>query len=137
MANEKTKSSKSTTKDLSAKKKPKPERPKEKLPEVDNRHKIFLYSSNCLSCYSLCSHAEAKAFTSCHFSKGNIYCPAKDVSLRIGGDYKTIASKIVESMRKNDLASVTRKMNRLKRKEPQEQKEILRLVNEMINEKSD
>ncbi|MFA5669391.1 MAG: hypothetical protein WC967_09105 [Balneolaceae bacterium] len=130
MATEKSKTSKSST---ASKKRSKDE----KLPEVDNRHKIFLYSTDCLNCYSLCSHADAKAYTKCHFSKGNEYCPAKQVSIRIGGDYKSIATKIVESMRKNDLASVTRKMNRLKRKEPQEQKEILRLVNEMLNENSD
>ena len=54
---------------------------------------IKLYNANCLSCVSLNPNGE-KTFTKCHYTKGNPFCPAKDIKLAFVGEQAIFAERI-------------------------------------------
>ena len=54
---------------------------------------IKLYNVNCLSCTSLNPNGE-KTYSTCHYTKGNPFCPAKDIKLAFVGEQSIFAERI-------------------------------------------
>jgi hypothetical protein len=64
---------------------------------------LALYSRNCKKCSHL-DPGEKKAFTECHFSKGNHHCPAQEVQLVVVGKAERYANALKRARAKGDLA---------------------------------
>lgn len=57
---------------------------------------LQLYSRNCKSCKHL-DPTEKKAYTVCHFSKGNEDCPASEIRFTIVGKANRLARQILSA----------------------------------------
>lgn len=54
---------------------------------------LAVYSEKCLRCSHFVEGAQ-RTYTKCHFSKGNSYCPAKEVRVVIAGRMKYLKKKL-------------------------------------------
>lgn len=54
---------------------------------------LGIYSENCLECKSFVEVA-TKTFSNCHYSKGNVHCPAAEVKIVIIGQALLLAGKV-------------------------------------------
>ena len=60
----------------------------------DKREHLALYSGNCKNCKHL-DPAETKAYTLCHFSKGNEHCPASEIQIVVVGAAYRMAKQVI------------------------------------------
>jgi len=54
---------------------------------------LALYSAKCKRCGHL-DPEEEKKFNKCHFKKGNLECPAKEVQIVVVGEAKRFAAEV-------------------------------------------
>jgi hypothetical protein len=78
---------------------------------------IKLYNANCLSCVSLNPSGE-KTFTKCHYTKGNPFCPAKDIKLAFVGEQAIFAERIKRAKANGNAEQVYTLLLALQDKDP-------------------
>lgn len=74
---------------------------------MDTRDHLALYSVNCKKCGHL-DPAESKKWSSCHHTKGNPYCPAKEVQIVVVGKAYRLAEQIKKARNARDAVSEAR-----------------------------
>lgn len=62
----------------------------------DTREKIAIYSENCLLCKHFVS-SKKKAWSVCHYTKGNQDCPASEVQLVVVGKAYRMARQVLSA----------------------------------------
>jgi len=63
---------------------------------------LALYSRKCKRCGHL-DPEETKKFTSCHYSRGNIECPAQEVQIAVVGEAKRLAASLKKAKAEDNL----------------------------------
>jgi len=64
------------------------------MKEAKQKEFLALFSKRCKSCKHL-DPDEAKAWVSCHFSKGNEHCPAAEIQFIIVGEAYKLAKQVL------------------------------------------
>lgn len=77
---------------------------------------IKMYNANCLSCTSLNPNGD-KTYSSCHYTKGNPFCPAKDIKLAFVGEQAIFAERINRAKANGDSERVFQLLLKLQDKE--------------------
>lgn len=103
----------------------------EPVPDVSyqsgTRLDIKLYNANCLSCTSLNPQAE-KTYSACHYTKGNPFCPAKDIKLAFVGEQAIFAERIKRAKAGGDKDRVFNLLLKLQEKEPEFRNAVLQKI---------
>ena len=66
-----------------------------------------IYSNNCLKCSHLVDTA-VKAYNVCHYSKGNIACPASEVKIVVVGKAISLAEKVKQARSERNIGAEAR-----------------------------
>jgi hypothetical protein len=69
---------------------------------MSNKEMLALYSINCLKCSHLVETATF-AFVKCHYSKGNLNCPALELSIVIVGKADVYAKRVLKARLEKDI----------------------------------
>lgn len=72
------------------------------MDDKDKRDHLALYSSNCKRCGHL-DPDETKKYTTCHYSKGNKFCPAQEVQIVIVGKAQKYAQQLRAARTQRDV----------------------------------
>lgn len=75
----------------------------------DEREHLALFSQDCKRCKHL-DPAEKTAYTQCHFSKGNEYCPASDIQIVVVGAAYRLAKQLRAARDQRDATTEARIM---------------------------
>lgn len=88
---------------------------------------IKLYNANCLGCISFNPQAE-KTYSACHYTKGNPFCPAKDIKLAFVGEQAIYAERINRAKASGDKDRVFNLLMKLQEKEPDFRNSVLEKI---------
>ena len=77
---------------------------------------IKLYTANCLGCTSLNPNGD-KTYSACHYTKGNPFCPAKDVKFAFVGEQAIFAERINRAKANDDKDRVFNLLMKLQEKD--------------------
>lgn len=99
---------------------------------LHKRDSIVLYKEKCLRCSHLCSGlTDGKLFTSCHFSNGNIDCPANFMRIIPNGvNTQAAATGLAEAQHLGDIVRQHKITGRLLDLDPILVKHIIQLATE-------
>lgn len=71
-----------------------------------DKERLALYSSRCKTCKHL-DPAEAKAYSVCHYTKGNEHCPAAEIQFVVVGAAYRMAKQVLTARDRRDLVVET------------------------------
>ncbi len=86
---------------------------------------LYVYSKKCLNCVHLCPTIGKKAYSDCHYSKGNDSCPAQEIKVVVMLPYETISNRLFDAHIKGDAATMASLMARLNRQDQDEVEKVL------------
>ena len=66
------------------------------MDQSDEKEYLQLYNANCKRC-SYLDPDETKRFSSCHYSKGNEFCPAREIQIVVVGKAKRYAAQVLSA----------------------------------------
>lgn len=90
---------------------------------------IRLYAEGCLDCSDLVPSVENEGdHPDCHFSKGNVYCPAAHLRIRFVGAQLRLISKIKKAQAKQDVNRISVLMTELEKLDLDSRREILKEI---------
>lgn len=105
-----------------------PQEPEDKLPVTEEsvvKGNFYVYSKKCLNCVHLCPTIGKKAYSDCHYSKGNDSCPAQEIKVVVMLPYETISNRLFDAHIKGDAATMASLMARLNRQDQDEVDKVL------------
>lgn len=73
----------------------------------ESKEHLALYSSLCKKCQHL-DPDESKRYTKCHYSKGNDFCPAKEIQIVIVGKAHKYAQQVIAARNTRDVGAEAR-----------------------------
>ena len=88
---------------------------------------IKLYNANCLVCTSLNPNGD-KTYSACHFTKGNPFCPAKDVKFAFVGEQAIFAERINRAKARGDKDRIFNLILKLQEKDPEFRNAVLQKI---------
>lgn len=95
---------------------------------------FYIHAKKCLQCTHLCPTTGKKAYSDCHYTKGNENCPASETRIVIMLPYQTIATRLYKAHMESDVATMASLMARLNRQDAEEVEKVLAAYKSMLND---
>lgn len=93
--------------------------------KIDGRNTVNLYSQRCLNCYYLLGTSDSKVRNSCHYDKGNEWCPAKEMKITFTGNISKKAANLAKALKSGDPAKIQEAMRAVSKLDKEDSMKIM------------